>query len=599
MRRSRWGIVAAMCAMTFSLAVAPQAYAANINAITNVEITQPSEVRQGSRILVKADWALDASARSGDVFSLTFPTSPSVTGVAANFNLLAPDGQTVGTCNVTLGSIVCTLSSYVDTHSNISGDLFFWAVAAEESTDSSLSFDGGNGVIFDVPIPGGNIGPVQGANVWPTKPFKNGRVKSDGNIEWSIYITGDQLLSDPNDPVVITDQYDPALSAPAIIDDIYWVTQPQWTGPDPFNYNQFLYTPGDFTYIPNTGPNEFQLSINRASIDPAHLYQIAYTSTPVAPLQQGQVIQNSALGLAWSASSSFENWGAGGSGGGVTPRTISLTKEISGTEVTPGYNYAFAISCEDQAGTPVPNFPKTGTVQAGQTVDFTDIPVNSICELTETDMGGASQLSTNTVNPVTVSAATPAVISFIATNTFGPVPPATGDIHILKDVIGSGAELAAGQSFEIDYRYVDADGVTVAGSMVVEAGGVLRVLAGIPEGTVVHLSERTPTAVEGAVWGEPQFVVDGQLVGSEADITVNGVIELVITNTITTTPTPTPTPTQEVSPTDGGDVPTSPGAGSDDGLAVTGLDALGILSVGILLAVAGVFIVRARRQASA
>ncbi|OLT53054.1 hypothetical protein BJF88_01285 [Cellulosimicrobium sp. CUA-896] len=119
---------------------------------------------------------------------------------------------------------------------------------------------------------------------------------------------------------------------------------------------------------------------------------------------------------------SLEYAGGGGTGQGDPLRSIRLTKQLAGeaAEAVTG-TFTFRLDCADTAGTAVDGFPRTAVVGAGGTTTFTGVPVGSVCELTETDDGGADRVAFAPAGPIAVTAGSPATIDVVATNTFDAV----------------------------------------------------------------------------------------------------------------------------------------------------------------------------------
>ncbi|KRC32966.1 DUF5979 domain-containing protein [Oerskovia sp. Root22] len=114
----------------------------------------------------------------------------------------------------------------------------------------------------------------------------------------------------------------------------------------------------------------------------------------------------------------------------------------------------------------------------------------------------------------------------------GPGPFACRDasgatFSVAKSVTGSGADaVPAGTTFEVDYSYV-LDGTTITGTLDVLADGTaVTGPQGLPEGTVVTLSEPRLPTVPGVEWGTPTFEPS-----SPVTLGAGGTVAVRLTNT--------------------------------------------------------------------
>ncbi|WP_454042599.1 collagen-binding domain-containing protein [Cellulosimicrobium sp. Marseille-Q8652] len=191
----------------------------------------------------------------------------------------------------------------------------------------------------------------------------------------------------------------------------------------------------------------------------------------------------------------------------------------------------------------------------------------------------------------------------------------TGSITVSKVVDGDAASsVPDGTEFTVAYVV----GGT-SGELTVPVGGS-QTIDDLPLGSEVVLSEPTFPEVDGVVWGEPAWEVDGELVEPGADgvvsVEVSGTdgVELVLTNTAGSEPAPDPTPdpTTDPSPSPTPDpTPTTPNATvtptetptetptdtpTDEGLATTGAQTVGIaVAALVLVALGAVLVARPRR----
>ncbi len=342
MRRAVGALLALAVSGLGFAAGAGTAAATEIEAITGVAITQPmAGVKVGTSVRVDATWSA-AGAHADDTFTLRLPTSPGLEGVARTFDLTDPAGAVVGSCAVGAAAITCTLNDYVTTHTDVSGSLYFWAVALDESSDGKVIF-GTEGGPIAVTVPGGAIGP-RDSMAWPDDAMKDGRIdEARGLIEWSVIVPGAKLREAGESPIVVTDAFDSRLGALVATPKIYWVTEAQWLSPDPWNFDQFLGA-ADFTYADGDAPNEFTLRLNPASIEANRLYIIQYKTPLPADAEGGDAWTNTATGRTWEAAKRLQFQGAGGAGDGDRLRAITVTTEVNcACECAPAPDATFLV----------------------------------------------------------------------------------------------------------------------------------------------------------------------------------------------------------------------------------------------------------------
>ncbi|NYI71267.1 hypothetical protein GGQ54_001827 [Naumannella cuiyingiana] len=181
-------------------------------AITQVTTERTSgfdgPLRQWENFDVRANWAVDSTAKAGDTFRLTIPEGgPEIQLFAKDFPLKTADGQTVGNCAATPKEIVCTLTDFVESHDNVEGTLWFTARATKAYDGSETVWTSGDHeVTIQLPGSGGVIG-----EPWPrpTEPQKAGwQVLENGDlVEYRIAVPASYIQAGTR----VTDQYDSRL----------------------------------------------------------------------------------------------------------------------------------------------------------------------------------------------------------------------------------------------------------------------------------------------------------------------------------------------------------------------------------------------------
>lgn len=213
-----------------SMLASTAASAAEIDAITDVTISK-QVLNVNTAFDVSAKWAVPDGSQAGDTFTLTFPSE--VEAYASTIQLKDPDGNVVGSCNVSANSFLCTLSNYVTTHDNVHGTLWFHAIAESSTTKTELVFTAGNNVEFLIPVPGG-IGVIPEKPL-PTQVVKDGWMEQDGqNIRWRIRVPGSALVPVNGQDVVFTDTYEVGQEFNESTFQVAWSPTANWPT---FTYN--------------------------------------------------------------------------------------------------------------------------------------------------------------------------------------------------------------------------------------------------------------------------------------------------------------------------------------------------------------------------
>ena len=581
------------------------AQAVEFSGVTSVTIEAPDPANPGRQLVageqfrVDASWSAPATAHAGDTFTLNFP-SP-VVAYAANIDLLDEDGALVGTCVASASSIVCTLNDYVDSHSNVHGNLYFYATASSSTDETEIDFSDGHGTVITTQLPGGGIG-VGGTANYPTSLVKSGAVTQDnGSIQWTIWVPSEMLDPRGGSPVVITDT---ATGNTALDTDSLTV---RYVERDDFNSGHFENSlvdvppaPGAGTYNFENDPanSAFSLSFNDPVIDGSRMYIIQYYSHLPAGVTPGTVFSNtvSANG-ANTVTHDVEYVTAGGNGQGDDLKSLQLTKRVDGGGAVPAGSFTFTVDCVAD-GASIASFPREVRLRADETVTVDGIPDTASCTVDETDSLGADAVSFSPASTVQFTAASPAVVEVVATNTFSPE---LGGFTVTKQVTGDGAALvAASAEYTVKYSYSAAGSAGAAGGELID--GELSVRAGettgiadLPVGAVVTLSELAPVAVDGVTYGTPVFSGTGVTqAGDSATIRIGEgtdaavLLENPVSRVPAETPPETPAVTPHVPP-----APTAPGnpvpAVSAPALAETGFSHTG----GLLIAGAALILVGA------
>lgn len=466
------------------LAVPPAAHAAELDAITAVTVVEPTgDIHLYDTLRLEATWAVPDSAQPGDTFSLAFPTTPRLVGVAATFPLRDPAGATVGTCTVAATAIACTLSDYVLTHDNVRGTLFF-QMKAEETTDvDTVTFTTGDGDPITVEIPGGGVGPQRPEPV-PTDATKSGVQTTDGTIEWYIWVPG-RLLG--GERPTLTDTATPGLTLLPGTVAIGSVASDAWAGGlfDPADFHP-LAAGSDFILTPDPASSAFTVELT-APAQADRLYRLSYRTKLPADAHNGQVFANTVSGSSFTTTTATVTASvAGGDGAGDGRGGFSVAKRIVGegaSLVPAGATFAVDYSY------PTADGPVTGTLTLpadGTARQVTQIPAGAVVTLSEhtaeavpgvvwgspqftgdgvTATDGGAQLTISADSVVTVELRNPTTLS--------PPSPTTPPITVEPPSPSASATPPAPPS-----RGLAATGGEAGGLIGLTAGAVLALAAG-------------------------------------------------------------------------------------------------------------------------
>lgn len=416
-------------ASTAPAATAPVATApAPLDAVTSLTIASPdpadptAPLTVGQQFRVDATWALPPTARPGDTFAVSFP-SP-VEGWTSSFALRDASGEEVGTCTVQSSAFECTLGEYVAHHTDISGSLFFSASAVATSGDTLL-FTSSSGTVYRVDAPGGGIGTGTGspATAPPTALAKGGWQNADGSLGWLIFLPGAQLVH-AGQEVVVTDTWDARLTLVPGSLSVERVADADWNGGAWSGFSTRL-SEGD-------APGTFTAAVAQPSValtvhapDPRSTYVVSYRLAVPAGTPDGTVFGNSVRGDGMGSDQAAVAYiAAGGVATGQDARDLAVTKRVDGAGAAPGGTYPIAVACTADGG-PVPGFPATASLAAGETRVFPRVPVGATCTVRETDSRGASTVTYSPAASLTVAAGD-GPVEVTVTNTFAAAPAGPG-----------------------------------------------------------------------------------------------------------------------------------------------------------------------------
>ncbi|HEY5878808.1 MAG TPA: DUF5979 domain-containing protein, partial [Nakamurella sp.] len=266
--------------------------------------------------------------------------------------------------------------------------------------------------------------------------------------------------------------------------------------------------------------------------------------------------------------------------------TFAIQKLIdeTGGEPAPGQTFTFDVTAAtDFRGDDVLNsITQTPiTVEAGETApaeaDRQQLPIGTTITIAEQD---ADQFDQVTYDPSATQVITPnsgGTTTFRVTDKLFP----PGSFTVQKQLTGDEAAIAAAADVEFTVNWTSDDPDSPSGTITV-TGGETSAPVELPAGTVVTLTEATPTDLpDGVVWQGYTWVATAGVTvspdGHTATFTVQpgSNVALQLTNTVTQPPTtPPPTtepPTTEPPPTEPPTTERLPSTGSNVSLWMIGL----------------------------
>lgn len=559
------------------------AMAAPVSVVTDVQITNPPPFVTYAPYTVEAAWSVPDSAASGDTFTLDFPDEMSA--YASTFDLKDAAGAVVGTCAVTSSNFLCTLGDYVDTHTNVHGDLHFQAQFTTTTTDEEVIFTADNDVTFAVPTPGGV---TNGGGDVPQKPSKWGYMNADGHsMTWVITVPAEFLEPVNGVPATFVDHYDPTLVFDPSTNDARWGLDAEY-GTGIWHKVSEGTGAGTYSLTQDAANHEFSVTFNQPVTSPDRIYQFLTRMELPAGVKNGDTFHNSVDVAGRTVTATPVAFiSSGGDGTGDDMGDLALTKSVTGTGRSRVAGDAYTV--DYSYSTAGASMTGSLSVTDGQTDELNDLPAGTVVTLSEvkaTGTGVTYGTPVFTGTGVTDNHDGTATVTItddtIAVGLENPVTMNLGDFDVTKKVTGTGADKVKGVEYTVDYSY-DLDGTATKGSFAV-ANGETDGLDDLPEGTVVTLSEIKASGT-GVTYGTPVFTGTGVTDNHDGTATLtvtDGTIAVGLENPVTAIP--------PVTPTTGSSTP-APGS-----LAITGADSGPLIAAGAVILGAGVILLIAARR---
>ncbi|WP_375001236.1 DUF5979 domain-containing protein [Aeromicrobium sp. CTD01-1L150] len=208
---------------------------------------------------------------------------------------------------------------------------------------------------------------------------------------------------------------------------------------------------------------------------------------------------------------------------------FALTKDVTGTGAALiGEDTEFTVSYSYPSGEWYEAGEGTVTVTPGSSASVDELPAGATVTLEEIapkDPENGSWVAAQFIDGNVVTIGKDEVKKLTLEN---QIELGAGGFSILKEIEGNGKDLVdSGTVFLIDYEYAAGPGFDAGkGTVEVTADGEAVVVADLPAGAKLQLSERTPADVEGAEWTGHEFSTDTVVIGKSE------VVEVTLTNTI-------------------------------------------------------------------
>lgn len=280
-------LLAPLLAVVVALLGVQPASAAVVNAVTDIQINpddpgKPISLFEG--IEVQVAWEAPDTAAAGDSFRLSLPEM--ITGRDAQFDVFSSEGEVVGTCVVQAREIVCTFSDFVEMYKNVTGTLSFYAEATTETSEEHWTWTDDSGFEYETPVPDG-VGPY--VPYVPTESTKGASVTPDGNIEWSLSLLGEDLVTPGGNDVTLVDTYDSRLTS---LDPEYFKVEMAPTSDAVLANAWVRVAEGSAAgqYDVSFGENTFTLQLHQA--DPDTFYRVIYYTDIPPASENGTVFVN-------------------------------------------------------------------------------------------------------------------------------------------------------------------------------------------------------------------------------------------------------------------------------------------------------------------
>lgn len=293
-----------------ALALAPlgafqsAASAAEIDPIKSIATSpDPGSVLVGAAIPMDIAVTVPDSATTGDTFSVDFDSN--VAGVSSSLDLKDDQGATIGSCVTNATRLKCTLSSYVETHVDVTAFIRITVTAKAPTGGAGLTWVTGAGAVHQtgteiLPLPSGI---AQGL-------YKAHSISSNGSITYRIGIGGRNLTANN---FQVADAYDSRV----VIKKNSISARHFWKEPDGTLKDEFLpqsaisvnFDDANHGFVVSFSPDV----VKNSTLDS---YQLNYSAFPDDSLEDGDIVTNVATSGTERAVHNLVFTGVGGGGGG-------------------------------------------------------------------------------------------------------------------------------------------------------------------------------------------------------------------------------------------------------------------------------------------
>lgn len=515
--------------------------------ITSMKFTQESATTW-SRAELVGTWSLPDNPAPTAGLEVELPEG--LRGVKTSFPMMSDAKGTtpsvqMGTCYVEDTRLFCDIDDdYIaENPLNLRGTFKFWVqVTTETTTDTQVTytFDDVEATLTVVPPKTGGTCPEnceftgRGNGKWGGWDYETNA------IVWTVAVEAGPNGAEGGETIIVKDT--PGAGQDLIPARSAVVFETNEVRPNSAGY----WRPTNWQVKPES---EYTINAARDQVtivaEKGYFYEIKFVTQPTdLTLETYENEATVMVGTEEEKTVTAQQRNVGGSATGIGENVgrFAVTKTVDGPDVNVDdvdFSVTYTVTPPEGEGEPVTD---TFTFKAGQTWTSEDFPRNSTVKLSEATPSALPNASWGTPvfseSEFTLKGGTLSEITL--TN---PLALKTGQFEVSKLLAGDAAsKVPADTTFTIDYSFPAGDGFEAgSGSLEVKAGEKAT-SPELPAGAVVSISEKTPVAITGTVWGD--IVIDNV----NFTVAAGDTTDVVVTNTINDVPTPSPSPSPTPSP---------------------------------------------------
>ncbi|WP_300266523.1 DUF5979 domain-containing protein [Microbacterium sp.] len=465
--------------------------------LTSVEFTE-SVVASSTEAKLSGTWSLPDNAATPAGFVVNLPEG--LQGLTDDFPLLDSADVAMGDCIVTETQIICDLDSdYLAANPlNVSGTFFFWVkvtTSVTENTETTYDFGDAQTTVTVAPHPDMCTENCE----WDgEETIKWGEYNRDDNtIKWYVRVASDADGATAGQQMSVEDVLGPNQE---FITEYDGQTYPVLTHSNTFDEFEGWEVPGPMANVP-----EDQYTVDGSTVSwtaqGGYFYTVIYMAQVTdagASVTYTNDAHSTVDGNQETATAEAHRQGGGGTGEGDNVGTFSITKDVVwNSEPIDGLTFegSYSVTAPDGAIT-----EGDFTVADGATWTSAEFETGSTVHLEEFIPANPENLDWETPvfseNDFAIVGA-----SNVAVSLTNEASVAVSGFFAHKVLEGDGADLAADQTFYLDYTYEAGAGFEAgSGTLELPGDGTMVSSPALPVGAVLTLSERAPEGVDSATW---------------------------------------------------------------------------------------------------